>query len=375
MTRFSFDALRRFPDVEAANLYAVDATDRLLLREADEQLRSASDGQVVVVNDQYGALTLGAAAEYDLTGIRVHQDLLTGEQALANNAALTGLAERYRSLPLDAQLFAGARVVLVQAPKSIDALREIAELVARHAGDDVTVYVGGRVKHLTRAVNDVLAESFEQVRASLAAQKSRLIIGSAKLPVTAEPSFPRRRLDPETGLWVCTFGMAFAGLKLDLGTRRLLLQLDRLPADPGTAVDLGCGTGILAASMARARPALSVIATDQSAAAVASAAETMRANGLQDRVSTLRDDAMSTLADGSVDVILCNPPFHLGNSVHTGAALKMFRAAGRVLRPGGQLWTVFNSHLAHQPALERYVGATRVADRDPKFTVTVSRRR
>lgn len=375
MTRFSFDALRRYPDVEAANLYAVDATDRLLLREAGDQLRSMSGEQVVVVNDQYGALTLGAAAEYSLTGIRVHQDLLTGEEALANNAALIGLTGSYRSLPLNGELFTGARVVLVQAPKSIDALREIVELAARHAEDEVTVYVGGRVKHLTRAVNDVLAESFGQVRASLAVQKSRLIIGSSRLPITAEPSFPRRRLDPETGLWVCAFGMAFAGLKLDLGTRRLLLQLDRLPTEPATAVDLGCGTGILAASMARARPALSVIATDQSAAAVASAAETMRANELQDRVSTLRDDAMSTLADGSVDVIVCNPPFHLGNSVHTGAALKMFRAAGRVLRPGGQLWTVFNSHLAHQPALERYVGATRVADRDPKFTVTVSRRR
>lgn len=375
MTRFSFDALRRYPDVEAANLYAVDATDRLLLREAGDQLRSMSGEQVVVVNDQYGALTLGAAAEHGLTGIRVHQDLLTGEQALANNAALTGLTGSYRSLPLNGALFAGARVVLVQAPKSIDALREIVELAARHAEDEVTVYVGGRVKHLTRAVNDVLAESFGQVRASLAAQKSRLIIGSSRLPSTAESSFPRRRLDPETGLWVCAFGMAFAGLKLDLGTRRLLLQLDRLPTEPGTAADLGCGTGILAASMARARPELAVIATDQSAAAVASAAETMRANELQDRVSTLRDDAMSTLADGTVDVIVCNPPFHLGNSVHTGAALKMFRAAGRVLRPGGQLWTVFNSHLAHQPALERYVGATRVADRDPKFTVTVSRRR
>jgi len=375
VTRFSFDTLRRYPDAEAVNLYAVDATDRLLLREAEAELRSSSCGQLVVVNDQYGALTLGAAAEYGLTGIRVHQDLLTGEQALANNAEHTGLAGSYRSLPLDADLISGARVVLVQAPKSIDALREIVELVARHAAEDVTMYVGGRVKHLTRAVNEVLAESFEQVRASLAAQKSRVITGRGKLPITSEPSFPRRRLEPETGLWVCAYGMAFAGLKLDLGTRRLLTQLDRLPSEPGTAVDLGCGTGILAASIARARPALSVIATDQSAAAVASAAETMRANGLQDRVSMLRDDAMSTLADGSVDVILCNPPFHLGNSVHTGAALKMFRAAGRVLRPGGQLWTVFNSHLAHQPALERYVGATRVADRDPKFTVTVSRRR
>ena len=34
MPEFSFDALRRFPDHEAPNLFAVDATDRLLLDEA-----------------------------------------------------------------------------------------------------------------------------------------------------------------------------------------------------------------------------------------------------------------------------------------------------------------------------------------------------
>ncbi|HEY5247037.1 MAG TPA: SAM-dependent methyltransferase, partial [Dermatophilaceae bacterium] len=34
MSSFSFEALRRFPDLEADNLVAVDATDRLVLSEA-----------------------------------------------------------------------------------------------------------------------------------------------------------------------------------------------------------------------------------------------------------------------------------------------------------------------------------------------------
>ena len=42
----------------------------------------------------------------------------------------------------------------------------------------------------------------------------------------------------------------------------------------GTAVDLGCGTGVLATWLAREHPHARVIATDQSAAAVASAAAT-----------------------------------------------------------------------------------------------------
>jgi len=84
---------------------------------------------------------------------------------------------------------------------------------------------------------------------------------------------------------------------------------------------------------------------------------------------------MSTLDPGSADLILLNPPFHLGSSVHAGAGLKLFEAAGRVLAPGGQLWTVFNSHLRYLPALERLVGSTTVRGRNPKFTVTTSVRR
>ena len=81
---------------------------------------------------------------------------------------------------------------------------------------------------------------------------------------------------------------------------------------------------------------------------------------------------MDTLPDGSADLILLNPPFHLGASVHAGAGLKMFDAAGRVLAPGGELWTVYNRHLQYLPALERLVGPTRVEGRNPKFTVAVS---
>jgi 16S rRNA (guanine1207-N2)-methyltransferase len=93
---------------------------------------------------------------------------------------------------------------------------------------------------------------------------------------------------------------------------------------------------------------------------------------LSARVQVLRDNAMSTLADASADLIVCNPPFHLGTSVHSGVSLKLFRAAGRVLKPGGQLWTVFNSHLPYVSQLTRAVGPTRVVGRNPKFTVTVS---
>lgn len=357
-------------------LVAVDATDRLLLDEAASALRSAGPGEVVVIDDRFGALTLGAAVAHGLTGIRVHQDAVTGEVALDRNAdkaqaLFPGLAATFTHLPLGEDLLRGARVVLLQLPRSLAALRDVAEHVARFAAPDVVLLAGGRIKHMTTAMNDVLAESFTDVRASLARQKSRVLVARGPRPGT-ELTYPVTEHLAELDLDVVAYGAAFAGASLDLGTRFLLGFLDRVSPGARDAVDLGCGTGILAVSFARARPGALVVATDQSEAAVRSAQATAVAAGAGDRVRVVRDDVGSSLADRSADVVLCNPPFHQGAALSTDAAHRMFAAAGRVLRPGGELWTVYNSHLRYRPALERAVGPTTQEGRDPRFTVTRS---
>src|SRR5690606_4906988 len=88
---FPFASLRRFPDVEAPNLQAWDATDELLVQRA---LAAGTPGeQVAVIGDGYGAITL-ALADAGLRGIRVHQDLATGRRALQRNAAVLSAGPR-----------------------------------------------------------------------------------------------------------------------------------------------------------------------------------------------------------------------------------------------------------------------------------------
>ncbi|HEV7567649.1 MAG TPA: methyltransferase [Microbacteriaceae bacterium] len=373
---FSFDDLRRYPDVEAANLFASDAADRLILDTAAPALAASAPGETIAIGDHYGALALGAAAVHGVRGLRVHQDALAGERALANNASGLGLAGAYVSLDLGAELLEGARIVLLQLPRSLDALDEIAEAIARFAAADVAIYAGGMVKHLTIAMNDVLGRHFGEVRAGLARQKARVLtVSSVGRATSAHPTWPRREFQSDLDLWVCAHGAAFAGTKIDIGTRLLLEVLAQARPDAASAIDLGCGTGVIAAALAKARPGIAVLATDQSAGAVASARATMTANGLADRVTVVRDDALSARPDASAELILLNPPFHIGAAVHAGAALKLFEDAARVLEPGGELWTVWNSHLAYKAALSRLVGPTRQVARNAKFTVTASTRR
>ncbi|MGO4592298.1 class I SAM-dependent methyltransferase [Leifsonia sp. 2TAF2] len=385
---FPYERLRRWPDVEAPNLFASDAADRLIADLAGDAVRTPG---LVVIGDAYGALTL-AAADRGARGIRVHQDPLTAERALDANAAALAAPDQtipdqaaadqttprtFTHHPLDDSLVRNAHTVLLRLPRSLDALAEIAILIAEHARPDVVVYAGGMLKHMTTAMNAVLGEVFGSVEASLARQKARVLVAREPHPAAATvlDRWPERAQDAETGLWVCAHGAAFAGTSIDIGTRFLLSVLGEAVPDARTAVDLGCGTGVLASALAVARRNLRVTATDQSAAAVASAAATASANGVVDRVTVVRDDGLASQPDASAELIVLNPPFHIGSAVHTGIAHRLFADAGRVLAPGGELWTVWNSHLGYRAALERAVGPTRQIARNPKFTVTASRKR
>ncbi|MET0828160.1 MAG: methyltransferase [Microbacterium sp.] len=382
MPPYSPDALRRWPDIEAPELLATDAADRLILDESAEARHGAADGTIVVIGDEYGALTL-AAADAGATGIRVHQDSLAGERALEANARTAGLSETFRSFPLEASLVTGARIVLLRLPRALDALADIAGLIAAHADPDVVVFAGGRIKHMTLAMNDVLRRSFATVDVSHARQKSRVLI--ARAPHDGRDPQARTARHPAPGLGepltVCAFGGAFAGTGIDIGTRFLLEQLAaadayELGGEHSDVIDLACGTGVVATWLTLRYPSLTVVASDRSAAAIASAHATVAANGVADRVQIVRDLGLESRPDSSARLIALNPPFHAGTAVPmSGVADPLFAEAGRVLAPGGELWAVWNSSLHYRPALERLVGQTRQVARNAKFTVTVSTRR
>jgi 16S rRNA (guanine1207-N2)-methyltransferase len=324
-----------------------------------------------VLGDSSGALTLGLAQDRGGAGpIRVYQDSVVHQRALAVSAAELGLSGAYAPQPLSRLLLEGAGLVVLRLPRSLAELDEIACAIAQYARPDVVVLAGGRIKHMSLSMNEVLARSFEHVEASLARQKSRVLRAWAPKVGVAQPFPVARRID-DAGLTVVAHGAAFAGAAVDIGTRALLSVLGQAPK-AGIAVDLGCGTGVLAAAYARQQPQARVFAVDASVGAVRSAAATAEANGVGGRITTFLDDAGAALPSAFADLIVCNPPFHAGAALSVDTAERMFLEAGRILKPGGEIWTVFNSHLRYQRALRDAVGPTRQILRNPKFTVTAS---
>lgn len=366
--------LSREPDLEAPELLAYDATDSLLLQTVAAEMGELVADEVAVIGDRHGALTLGLAKLQGVRGIRTHQDALLGERALDRNAERLGLTGTFTHHELDSQLLAGARVVVMQLPRGLEALTEISESIARWADPEVRVFAGGRVKHMTKSMNDVLAQSFAKVNAGLGWRKSRVL--AAREPRESIPeSFPKWAGDPELTFELAAYGATFGGPSFDHGSRLLLQSFETAPHPATCIVDLGCGNGVLAVAASKMNPGARVIATDQSCAAVAATRLTADRAGVGDRISVHRADATEAVPEAWAELMLLNPPFHSGATVHAGVAYRLIEACGRALAPGGELRIVYNSHLGYRSFVERVIGPTRQIARDRTFTVLSAIRR
>ena len=405
-----FAQLSREPDLDAPELQAHDAADLLVLETAsawvesgDHALHRAAlkSGDLVTIGDRFGALTLGAAQRFGVSGIRAYQDPLLAERVLAANADRLGLADRYESVhELGEKLLGGATVVLMQLPRSLAELEEIVWHIARYAHPSVTVFAGGRDKHMSRGMNDVFARFFGEVTASRGWRKARVLsvrgLRASELGIQrpggpdllrespSQPPFPVWGQDPDLPFQIAAYGATFGGATLDHGSRLLLRGLrERGWPSANRIVDLGSGNGVLAVSAALARPDARILATDQSASAVAATRATAAAAGVagdaQDPesrgVHAVRADAAEAVPDGWAELILLNPPFHSGATVHAGVAHRLIRSCARALAPGGELHLVFNSHLRYRPLVERVIGETRQVARDRTFIVLSAIRR
>ena len=380
-------SLERHPDIDAPDLQAHDATDVLLVERSAELtggFQGLTGSDIVVVGDRHGALTLSLTLPetlggYGLTGVRVYQDELLHELALLrNNKRMRPHASPYIAEPhvvqyrLEPSLFEGAKLVLMQLPKSLDALTEIAYWVQAYADPSVTLIAGGRVKHMTLSQNEVLGRYFSNVRAERAERKSRLIIASGSRGDPADPPFPVTGTDPDLDFTLHAYGATFGGATLDHGTRLMLRHLPDMAPHARRIVDLGSGNGSLAVAVARARPGSEVIATDQSWAAYEATTATARWAGVADRVTVRRADACDPVPDGWADLILLNPPFHSGHITTEAVAHRLIRQSARALAPGGTLAVVYNSHLAHRRVIEQSVGPVTQIARDRIFTVVTA---
>ncbi|MFF8448574.1 methyltransferase [Streptomyces leeuwenhoekii] len=368
--------LTRFPEDARERLRAWDASDEYLLRHLAER-HPALSGTVVVVGDRWGALVTA------LAGHRPVQitDSWLGREATRANLARNGVEpDAVRLLTTQDPPPERIDVLLVRVPKSLalleDQLLRLAPAV--HAG---TLVVGtGMVKEIHTSTLRLFERIIGPTRTSLAEKKARLIFATPD-PALERPAnpWPLRYtlpggIGPVSGRTVVNHAGVFCADRLDIGTRFFLQHLPEARG-PRKVVDLGCGNGVVGTAVALSGPGAEVLFTDESFQAVASAEATFTANGAPGQAEFRVGDGLSGVPDGSVDLVLNNPPFHTHQATSDATAWRMFSGARRALRPGGELWVVGNRHLGYHVKLRRLFGNSRVVASDPKFVVLKAVRR
>ena len=363
-------ALTRFPDDPRDRLRAWDASDEYLLRHlAAEQV--ALSGTVVVLGDRWGALVTALAAHRP---VQLTDSFLSQEATRANLARAGVEPGTVRLLTTQDPPPGRIDVLLVRVPKSL-ALLEDQLLRLAPAVHEGTVVVGtGMVKEIHTSTLQLFERILGPTRTSLAEKKARLIF------CTPEPSLERPAnpwpygyslpdgIGAVSGRPVVNHAGVFCADRLDIGTR---FFLQHLPADRGSRriVDLGCGNGVVGTAVALADPEAEVLFVDESFQAVASAEGTYKANGAPGHAEFRVGDGLAGVPDGSVDVVLNNPPFHSHQATTDATAWRMFTGARRALRPGGELWVVGNRHLGYHVKLRKLFGNSQLVASDPKFVV------
>ncbi|MCK4675616.1 MAG: methyltransferase, partial [Gammaproteobacteria bacterium] len=232
----------------------------------------------------------------------------------------------------------------------------------------------GMSKNIHKSTLSLFEKIIGPTKTSLARKKSRLIFSEfdAGLAVSDNP-YPDTyelgyKLD-DVEIEIINHAGVFSRDKLDIGAR---LFVENLPVDERykTIVDLGCGNGVLGLMAAIKNPSAKIIFTDESYMAIESSISNFtNAFGETREAEFLQTDCLMGVADDSVSLVLCNPPFHQNNAINDDVAWQMFTESKAVLEDKGELWVIGNRHLAYHAKLKHLFGGCDVVASNKKFTL------
>ena len=362
--------LIRQPEQQNEPLQAFDAADEYLLNHLAEQALPVNS-RVLVLNDSFGALAISLVNTMKVSS---SSDSFLATQALQKNLVRNGFGYDATSIiPADQPLIGPFDCVLIRVPKTLALLEEQLIRLQGQLAPGANVIAGAMVKHLPRAAGDLLERYVGPVQASLAVKKARLLTATpeAKAPFTSP--YPTRYVLDEPRIELLNHANVFCREGLDIGTRAFL---PHLPKNLGSArvADLGCGNGVLAIASALSNPQAHYTLVDESFMAVQSARENWHA-ALGDRDVIVRaDDGLAGQPQDSLDVVLCNPPFHQQQVVGDFLAWRMFQQARDALVVGGALYIVGNRHLGYHSKLAKLFRGVEQVAATPKFVILKARK-
>jgi len=359
--------LLRFPIVKAEKLRAWDAADEYLLNDVSHKIKTIKNPKILIINDSFGALAV-ALHDYNPSSI---SDSFLAHQATRENLCLNkydlNSVNLFDSLVLPQEVF---DFVLIKAPKTLALLEYLLIRLQANLKSDTQFIVAGMVKNMPASIWQTVERLVGATVPSKAVKKARLIYAQPDgQRVIPDNPYPVCYQLENTTYQIYNHANVFSRDRLDIGTR---FFLEHLPQGNQyqQVVDLGCGNGVVGLLFAAKNPEAELHFVDESFMAVASARATFNHALMNKRKAIFQaGDALTEFTAHSMDLILCNPPFHQQNTIGNHIAERMFRQAKEVLCVNGELWVIGNRHLGYQVSLKSYFPHVELIASNAKFVI------
>jgi 16S rRNA G1207 methylase RsmC len=366
--------LHRFPlEQKNRSLQAWDSADEYLLDYTFEH--HPAPRHILVLNDAFGAITTSLLAQYPTIKVTNASDSIISYHACLHNLAENTLnAEQVISqnsltpFPQDTDL------ILMKVPKNAGFMQHQLSLISQLTAD-IPVIIAGKVKDIHSSTLKSVSHFLSEPKTSLAVKKSRLIF-SASTGKPVKDKFPTSWPLEKTDFTLHNHANVFSRDSLDIGARFFANYLPQ-GKKPLQVIDLGCGNGVIGLLTLAKMPNAKLTFVDESAMAVASA-ENNIVNNLPEQIDNctfIQNDCLTNFTPSSVDLVLCNPPFHQAQAITDHIAWQMFVQAKQTLKQGGELRIIGNRHLAYQEKLNRLFGNCKIMGNNKKFTVLSATKR
>jgi 16S rRNA G1207 methylase RsmC len=393
--------LSRFPIVQVnRSLQAWDAADEYLINYLNNEPSSlpesislnCSKTTIAIFNDSFGAITThfcnaniyattvdeGNINEDNMPNIISINDSYLSTKGIQYNIEQNSLSDQnITQLTSLTALPENIDIILFKIPKSksllIDQLIQI-----KHTCRENTVFIAAdRAKEIHSSTLKLFEKYLGTTTTSLAVKKARLVFCQLNTPQQHQPMAPavwplKSPKAFEHDFSITNLSNVYSRDSLDIGGRYFIENLPQVTPDT-QVIDLGCGNGVVGLMVLAQQPLAQVQFIDESYMAIASA-QTNVTNNLPEQLNQCQfhvNDCLTDVPSNSVDLILCNPPFHQHTATTDHIAWQMFKDSHRVLKKGGELRIIGNQKLAYHIKLKRIFGNERLVASNNKF-VTLS---
>jgi len=360
--------LHRYPvQQQNRSLQAWDSADELILNHLAQEHIIKTDSKIVVINDNFGALTVPLS----MCEISCWSDSYVAELAIRQNLLENDLEENHINFIKSTDTIPeNVDIVLLKLPKTKALLVEQLIAIKNSQSENTIVIAADKAKNIQTATLKLFEKYLGTTKTSLAVKKSRLIFATLDNQESHQQPAPLVWKQDDSDFELSHLSNVFGREKLDIGARLFLQHLPKIK--PGKQIiDLGCGNGVIGLNTLAANPECQLTFVDESYMAVESAQLNV-ANNLPDLLAQAHfsvDDCLTEQDSNTADVILCNPPFHQQNAVTDHIAWQMFKDSYRVLKKAGELRIVGNRQLGYHIKLKRIFGNCKTIASNRKFVI------